>query len=302
MTQNPAGTATTDAEAPWRRLAPGMLLVEPAREIIRFIPMLVVLLFAGHAGNSGSPWGLIGTAAVIALGISRYLTTRYRITPTVVEVRRGVFQRKHLTVPRNRVRTVDVSAHPLQRILGLVKVQIGTGTAHVRTEALALDAELERLIKPEYAKRQLAQTLRIAPDDLELDSELPSNIPSEDQIEGAKSRFTLIVNLARRERLTVRQLIGRLGGGRGHRTFAGTPEQVADAIQNWWENGAADGFNIMPPVLPSGLAIFVDQVVPILQRRGLFRTDYEGKTLRDNYGLRRPPNANVAEKSFEGAA
>ncbi|HEX7453008.1 MAG TPA: LLM class flavin-dependent oxidoreductase, partial [Polyangiaceae bacterium] len=153
-----------------------------------------------------------------------------------------------------------------------------------------------------YAKRQLAQTLRIAPDDLELDSELPSNIPSEDQIEGAKSRFTLIVNLARRERLTVRQLIGRLGGGRGHRTFAGTPEQVADAIQNWWENGAADGFNIMPPVLPSGLAIFVDQVVPILQRRGLFRTDYEGKTLRDNYGLPRPPNANVAEKSLEGAA
>lgn len=159
-------------------------------------------------------------------------------------------------------------------------------------EAKALDAELDRLIKPEYAKRQLAETLRLHPDALHLDAELPADLPSENQIEGAKSRYTLVVELARREKLTVRQLIGRLGGGRGHRTFAGTPEQVADAIQHWWENGAADGFNIMPPVLPSGLESFVDHVVPLLQRRGLFRTEYEGKTLREHYGLARPENAN----------
>ena len=116
-----------------------MLLVEPARELIKFIPMLIVLVFAGRAGDSGPPWGLIGTAAVIALGISRWVTTRYRITPTVVEVRRGLLQRKHLTVPRDRVRTVDVSAHPLQRLLRLVKVEIGTGTSHHGAEALALD-------------------------------------------------------------------------------------------------------------------------------------------------------------------
>ncbi|MET0965671.1 MAG: PH domain-containing protein, partial [Nakamurella sp.] len=122
-------------EQPWRRLATGMLLVEPVRELIKFIPMLVVLLFAGRAGDSGPPWGLIGTVAVIALGISRWLTTRYRITPTVVEVRRGLFQRKHLTVPRDRIRTVDVSAHPLQRVLHLVKVEIGTGSSHQRAEA-----------------------------------------------------------------------------------------------------------------------------------------------------------------------
>lgn len=158
------------------------------------------------------------------------------------------------------------------------------------TEARALEDELDRLIKPEYAKRQLATTLRVAPDDLDLDRELPADLPSEDEIEGAKSRYTLIVTLARRERLTVRQLIGRLGGGRGHRTFAGTPEQVADAIVHWYQNGAADGFNIMPPVLPSGLESFVDHVVPILQRRGLFRTEYTGTTLRDHYGLPRPAN------------
>lgn len=133
-------TATDAApDVPWRRLATGMLLVEPVREVIRFIPMLLVLLFAGRAGESGPPWGLIGTAAVIALGISRWVTTRYRITPTVVEVRRGVFQRKHLTVPRDRVRTVDVSAHPLQRVLHLVRIRIGTGTNHQGAEGLALD-------------------------------------------------------------------------------------------------------------------------------------------------------------------
>jgi FMN-dependent oxidoreductase (nitrilotriacetate monooxygenase family) len=156
--------------------------------------------------------------------------------------------------------------------------------------ALELDAELDRLIQPEYAKRQLAARLRIDPDQLDLDGQLPEDIPTEDEIEGAKSRYTLVVELARREKLTVRQLIGRLGGGRGHRTFAGTAEQVADTIEHWYDAGAADGFNIMPAVLPSGLELFVDRVVPILQERGLFRTEYTGRTLREHYGLPRPAN------------
>jgi len=160
-------------------------------------------------------------------------------------------------------------------------------------EARALAEELDRLIVVEHARRQLAQTLRLDEAELDLDAELPGSLPDEDAIEGAKSRYTLIVSLARRERLTVRQLIGRLGGGRGHRTFAGTPEQVADAMQHWWENGAADGFNVMPPVLPAGLRLFVEHVVPILQRRGLFRREYEGRTLREHYGLPRPSNQHA---------
>ena len=164
--------------------------------------------------------------------------------------------------------------------------------AATEAEALKLERELDELILPEHARRQLANVLRVAPESLKLDARLPADLPPEDEIEGAKSRYTLIVNLARREHLTVRQLIGRLGGGRGHRTFAGTPEQVADAIQDWFQSGAADGFNIMPPVLPSGLEVFVDQVVPILQDRGLFRSEYAGRTLRGHYGLAIPANSH----------
>ncbi|GIG21418.1 monooxygenase [Cellulomonas chitinilytica] len=177
---------------------------------------------------------------------------------------------------------------------GIVPV-IGATEAEAREK----EDELDRLIKPEYARVELAKTLRVHPDDLPLDRELPADLPSEDEIEGAKSRYTLVVNLARREHLTVRQLIGRLGGGRGHRTFSGTAEQVADAIQDWYDHGAADGFNIMPAVLPSGLDDFVDQVVPILVDRGLFRTEYTGTTLREHYGLAVPENRWTAARTAE---
>jgi FMN-dependent oxidoreductase (nitrilotriacetate monooxygenase family) len=160
-------------------------------------------------------------------------------------------------------------------------------------EAAAKDRELEEAIVPEYAHEQLAKTLRIPIHQLDLDKHLPAELLPEEAIEGAKSRYTLIVELARRDQLTVRQLIGRLGGGRGHRTFTGTPEQVADTIEEWFRGGAADGFNIMAPVLPSGLESFVDHVVPILRQRGLFRSEYTTTTLRDHYGLARPANSNL---------
>lgn len=82
----------------------------------------------------------------------------------------------------------------------------------------------------------------------------------------------------------------KIAGARGHRTILGTPTQIADQLEDWFVNGGADGFNIMPPFLPGGLEEFVDLVIPELQRRGLFRTEYEGKTLRENLGLPRPEN------------
>ncbi|MFF3498137.1 LLM class flavin-dependent oxidoreductase [Streptomyces sp. NPDC003247] len=158
-------------------------------------------------------------------------------------------------------------------------------------EARANERVLEDHIVYAHGVSRLESLLQLEPGTLELDARLPAGLPPEDAVEGAKSRYTLVVELARRERLTVRQLIGRLGGGRGHLTFAGTPEQIADAIETWFTQEAADGFNIMPALLPSGLDAFVDHVVPLLRARGLFRTDYGPRqTLRERYGLPRPAN------------
>ncbi|WP_439943042.1 LLM class flavin-dependent oxidoreductase [Streptomyces sp. BBFR115] len=172
---------------------------------------------------------------------------------------------------------------------GIVPV-LGSTEAEARANEQLLDDH----IVPEHGRTRLENLLRLPPGALDLDRELPGDLPPESAIEGAKSRYTLVVELARRERLTVRQLIGRLGGGRGHLTFAGTPEQVADAIGTWFTQGAADGFNIMPAVLPSGLDAFVEHVVPLLRARGLLRTQYGPRqTLRERYGLPRPANQHV---------
>ncbi|MFG3343863.1 LLM class flavin-dependent oxidoreductase [Streptomyces sp. NPDC048018] len=160
-------------------------------------------------------------------------------------------------------------------------------------EARALEQELTELQIPEYGLAQLSGMLGTDLTGVPLDGPLP-DLPEERDINGNKSRFTLVAELARRDDLTVRELIARLGAGRGHRVLAGTPEQIADELQLWFTQGAADGFNIMPPHLPGGLEDFVDHVVPVLQRRGLFRTEYTGRTLREHYGLARPAGRSAA--------
>jgi FMN-dependent oxidoreductase (nitrilotriacetate monooxygenase family) len=174
-----------------------------------------------------------------------------------------------------------------------IKVLPGIVPVLGSTEAEARAAErlLEDHIVYEHGVGRLESLLQLPAGTLRLDERLPSDLPPESAVEGAKSRYTLVVELARRERLTVRQLIARLGGGRGHLTFAGTPEQVAGQIETWFTQGAADGFNIMPAVLPSGLDAFVEHVVPLLRARGLFRAEYGPRqTLRERYGLPRPAN------------
>jgi alkanesulfonate monooxygenase len=99
----------------------------------------------------------------------------------------------------------------------------------------------------------------------------------------------MIVATAREENLTVRQLAQRVGGYPGL-SMVGTPKTIADQMEEWLLTQGSDGFNVMFPYLPEGLNDFVDRVVPELQRRGLFRTHYEGRTLREHLGLPRPPN------------
>jgi FMN-dependent oxidoreductase (nitrilotriacetate monooxygenase family) len=120
----------------------------------------------------------------------------------------------------------------------------------------------------------------------DLDGPLPE-LPVSEQIQ---SRARLLTDAARRDNLTLRQLAQMVATGRGHFVMCGTPEQIAARMEAWFVAGGADGFNVMPPYFPGGLDDFAAGVIPILQKRGLFRTEYEGTTLRDHFGLSRPPN------------
>lgn len=160
-------------------------------------------------------------------------------------------------------------------------------------EAQRLARELNELADPEVGRKRLSG--RFGGHDfshLPLDRPLSvADFPDPAEVNAARSRTEVILNLVRRDRPTLRQLLGYLAGARGHFTIAGSPEQIADVIEDWFRGGAADGFNIMPPVLPAMLDAFIAEVVPILRGRGLFRTEYEGRTLREHYGLPWPKSA-----------
>jgi alkanesulfonate monooxygenase SsuD/methylene tetrahydromethanopterin reductase-like flavin-dependent oxidoreductase (luciferase family) len=174
--------------------------------------------------------------------------------------------------------------------------------AATETEAQRLARELDELSDPEVGRKRLSG--RFGGHDfshLPLDSPLtPEDFPPPASVEAARSRTEVILSLVRREKPTLRQLLASLAGARGHFTAAGTPEQIADLIADWFGAGAADGFNIMPPVLPGMLNVFSAEVIPLLQRRGLFRTEYTGKTLREHYGLAWPQSA-FNEAMLQGA-
>ncbi|MEU7879533.1 PH domain-containing protein [Microbispora bryophytorum] len=126
----------------WRRLSPRMLVIHPFQEVVRAAPALLGLLVAGtSSGGQGQWWSIGGVGLMVVLGMLRWFTTTYRITPEHVQVRRGLLTRKVVTVPRDRVRTVDVTSHVLHRVLGLARVEVGTGTSERRREGrLKLDA------------------------------------------------------------------------------------------------------------------------------------------------------------------
>jgi len=171
-----------------------------------------------------------------------------------------------------------------------IRVLPGLTTIIGATEAQARRRrdDLVDLIPWDYSLKRIAGVLGIDVDRLHLDRPLPEDLVVPLNGNGNHTFFNATVALARRNGYTVRELIREMGGGSGHRVVVGTPEQIADDIEQWFVAGAADGFNLMPDALPDGLSAFVDGVVPILQQRGLFRTAYEGQTLRAHLGLARP--------------
>ncbi len=157
-------------------------------------------------------------------------------------------------------------------------------------EARELEEYVNSLTVPEYGIAQLEQLSGRSIAHLKLDEAVPADAFGQagDVLDNNRSRLQVVANIVERERPTLRQLLHRLAGGRGHNVVAGTPTQVADTITEWFSTGAADGFNVMPPLYPQLLDAFTAKVVPLLQERGIFREEYTGSTLREHYGLPRP--------------
>jgi FMN-dependent oxidoreductase (nitrilotriacetate monooxygenase family) len=181
--------------------------------------------------------------------------------------------------------------------------------ADTEAEARDLEDELFSLMDLSRSLKQMSHHFNVDLAEYPLDGPVPIDAirPSEQFTLGITSRHDVVMDAARRDpKMTIRQLLSRSAGGHGHVTYTGSTLQVADFIERWFKNGGSDGFNILPQIFPSGLEIFVEKVIPELQNRGLFRTEYEGKTLRQNLGLGRPANtlfnkANAAVLETEPA-
>jgi FMN-dependent oxidoreductase (nitrilotriacetate monooxygenase family) len=162
-------------------------------------------------------------------------------------------------------------------------VVIGDTAAEAREKKKRLDG----LVHPDSGIATLSVQLGFNVSGLDLDGPLPDTLPESNASKSARQK---LMDMAKRDNMTVRQLAQYVGGSFGVLEMIGTPAMIADEMEEWLMTEACDGFNIMFPYLPGGLDDFVDRVVPELQRRELFRREYEGKTLRENLGLPRPKN------------
>jgi FMN-dependent oxidoreductase (nitrilotriacetate monooxygenase family) len=169
-----------------------------------------------------------------------------------------------------------------------VKIMPGLSVIIGRTDVEAEESYnyLQSLIHPIVAREILSMVLgHVDLSPYSLDDPLPKNLPLSN---ASQSIFQHVTDMARKEKLTMRQVALRVAGARGKSVIKGTPTQVADHMEQWFREGGCDGFNLMPPFLPGGLDDFIELVLPELRRRGLFRTEYEGRTYRENLGLPRP--------------
>lgn len=177
----------------------------------------------------------------------------------------------------------------------LITPSMQTVIGGTEAEAQEKAAYLDSLIHPDLALSWLQMSLGgVDLSNHDLDGPLPEIPPTK----GGHSLRQGIIDRAKRFNLTIRQIATHVAATRLGERFVGTPEQVAETLIHQFQNGAADGFVISAPWLPGGLTEFIDTVVPIFRRKGLFRTEYEGTTLRENLGLPRPPNRFVQDPSL----
>ncbi|PAU97556.1 LLM class flavin-dependent oxidoreductase [Paracoccus salipaludis] len=199
-------------------------------------------------------------------------------------------------------RDIKARARGLGRDPGHILIMPGVSPFVGRTEAEARE-KYDRLTGLILEEDGIALIKGLTGGSLDLTGhDLDGPLPELAHTEGNQSRQALIRQIADENNFTIRQLYQWVASARGHFTVVGTPVQIADTLQEWFENEGADGFNILPPWLPTGLTDFVDLVIPELQRRGLFRTEYEGRTLRENLGLPYPVNRHAVARAAVHAA
>jgi alkanesulfonate monooxygenase len=182
---------------------------------------------------------------------------------------------------KRRAREAGRSPDDIKILPGLV-----TFVGRTREEAEAKRQKVQSLISPEVGTLMLSAMLgEIDLSPYPVDGPLPEDLPASN---GVKSRSEILRRKARDENLTIRQLYEAIASASGHQTLVGSAQEIADSMQHWFENDAADGFMLIPPIMPDTAETFTELVVPELRRRGLFRQSYEGTTLRDHLGLARP--------------
>lgn len=167
----------------------------------------------------------------------------------------------------------------LKVFLGLV-----TYVGQTYEEAYAKKQKLDESLEVDTALNQLAFFIRQNCHSWDLDEPVPP-LPPVESFKGPKGRYQTVLEIIKDKNPTLRELLGYLSAGGGHLTLIGTPKDIVDEMERWFDAGVADGFNLMPPEFPNSLEDFVDDVVPELQKRGLYRTEYEGTTFRENIGI-----------------
>jgi alkanesulfonate monooxygenase len=194
-----------------------------------------------------------------------------------------------------RGRMVKLGREPEHlRIMAGFNPVIGTTEAEAEEKFQFLQSK----IHPDVGLELLSEALgRFDLSGYPLDGPLP-DIPSS---KGSQGHFKQVMHMARVEGLTIRQIYMRYAGARGNRTVRGTAQSIADEMEHWFRSGVIDGFLIQPPYLPGGLDEFVASVIPELQRRGLFRREYSGRTFRENLGLPKPVSRYAKSPGAQGA-
>lgn len=249
-----------------------------------------------HAGVNVSPQGRPVIVQAGGSADGRKLASR------VAEVVFSVDQ--HIDSAREFRRELRDGAAANGRDPDGIVVLPGLSTVIGSTEAEARQRRelLDELLPDAYARSRLSGQLGVDVNELHDDEPIPHEILADPlSAQGSQSFYRVVRDIIVRENPTLRQLLRRLNGSTGHRIVTGTPEQIADDVELWFRTGAADGFNIMPDVLPSGFTDLADQLIPELQRRGLFRTDYSGDTLRDHLGLSAPELIRTAPGTLTSA-